>query len=153
MKKVGKVMVCLLLVGMFLLPISALNFTREVANDVTVAYPNNPPNKPTLSGPQKGECNIPHHYTACATDPDGDRIFYSFDWGDGCQVTVSCCFASGECCTACYCWEEPGTYQVRVCAIDEHRCYGEYSDSLLVIMPKNSFQNAISSSSSIVSPL
>ena len=137
MQRSGKVMVCLLLGGMFLLPISALHFTGETTNNITVAHLNNPPNKPTLEGPQQGEPNTLYDYTACATDPDGDKIFYSFDWDDGCQVTMACCFKSGECCTTPYCWAETGTYQVRVRAIDEHQGYGEYSDPLPVVMPKN----------------
>jgi len=137
MQKAGKFMMCLVLAGMFLLPISALHIACEPTNNNTATNLNNPPNKPTLEGPQEGVPNTPYYYTACATDPDGDRIFYTYDWGDGCQITCSCCFASGECCTACYCWSETGTYDIRVCAVDCHHCYGEWSEPLPVVMPIN----------------
>ena len=141
MQKTKKVMVCLVLVGVFLLPISAFHIPRETTNGTTVTLFNNPPSKPTLEGSQRGVPKTPYYYTACATDPDGDRIFYTYNWGDGTQTTMSCCFASGECCTACYCWCETGTYYVRVCAVDCHHCYGEWSDFLPVVMPINHSPN------------
>ena len=126
-----------------LMSTSAVQFLQDTDNEITVFLNNEPPDKPTLEGPRVGEPDTPYSYTACATDPDGDRIFYSFDWGDGCQVTMSCCFASGECCTACYCWAQRGIYHVRVCAVDEHLCYGEWSDTLPVSMPKNLFHDPV----------
>jgi hypothetical protein len=132
----GRLVFYLLVAVVLLMPLTTVKIAPSADTNVTAFLPNNPPNKPTLEGPQSGVPDSPYRYTACATDPDGDRIFYSFDWGDGCRVTMSCCFASGECCTTCYSWSEIGIYQVRACAVDEHQCYGEWSDPLPVTMPK-----------------
>ena len=143
MQKIGEAVFCMLVTSMFVLPISAIHFSEEIITENAVVPLNNPPDKPTLEGAHRGKPNVPYHYTACATDPDGDRIFYTFDWGDGCMSTMSCCFASGECCTTCYCWEKTGRYQVKVCAVDIHHCYGEWSDPLPVVMPKSSSPTAL----------
>ena len=141
MQKIVEVIFCMLVIGLSVLPISAIHFSEETTMENTVVPLNNPPDKPTLEGPQQGKYNVPYKYTACATDPDGDKIFYTFDWGDDCISTMTCCFASGECCTTCHCWEKAGRYQVKVCAVDVHHCYGEWSDYLSVAMPKSSSPN------------
>lgn len=67
---------------------------------------NDPPNKPSRpAGPTSGKVGVYYKYTSCATDPDGDRIHYLFDWGDGwsCETDL---YESGENCTACHCWDE-----------------------------------------------
>jgi len=133
-----KGILCVVVAIMVVIPISAIYFSTDVTQDFASLDPNNPPDKPILDGPERGEPHKLYCYTACTTDPDGNRIFYTFDWGDDCQYTVACCFASGECCAECHCWEKTGTYYVRVCAVDCHQCYGEWSDPLPVIMPKNS---------------
>jgi hypothetical protein len=137
MNKIGKLMGCMVAASIIMMNISAFHIAGETTSSNTIPQANNPPSKPTLEGPQMGMPNSPYSYTACATDPDGDRIFYTYDWGDGCQMTMSCCFASGESCTACYCWSETGIYNVRVCASDCYHCYGEWSDPLPVNMPYN----------------
>jgi len=105
-------------------------------NGAMPPLPNHPPEAPTLEGPRTGTVDTPCHFTACACDPDGDHVYYTFDWGDGCTCTVACCYASGEPCTVCHVWHSRGVYQVRACAADEHYCYGAWCDPLPLMMPK-----------------
>jgi len=51
---------------------------------VTIVPQNNPPNKPTRpSGPLNGRMNVEYTFTTSTTDPEGEQIYYLFDWGDG----------------------------------------------------------------------
>ncbi len=118
------------------LPLATAFQASPPADSQLALLPNNPPTVPTLDGPRSGAAGVPYHYTACASDPDGDALYYTFDWGDGCMCTVACCVASGEPCTACHQWDTWGVYRVRACAADTHHCYGDWSDPLPVAMPK-----------------
>ena len=94
---------------------------------------NNPPSKPTLQGPTEGEAGKSYTYTATSTDPDGDKIYYCFDWGDGnefCTDMVN----SGESVQASHTWQEKGTYVITVTATDEHGAKSEPA-TLQVKMP------------------
>ena len=96
---------------------------------------NNPPSKPTLQGPTEGEAGKSYTYTATSTDPDGDKIYYCFDWGDGnefCTDMVN----SGESVQASHTWQEKGTYVITVTATDEHGAKSEPA-TLQVKMPLN----------------
>ena len=97
---------------------------------------NNPPNKPSRPvGPTSGEIGIYYYYTSRATDPDGDKLHYLFDWGDG-SSCGTILFESGENCTLWHCWNDYGVYEIRVMAIDEYCACSEWSDPLSVAMPK-----------------
>ncbi|MBC7128140.1 MAG: PKD domain-containing protein [Thermoplasmatales archaeon] len=98
-----------------------------------LAIANNPPEKPTINGPSSGEAGKEYTFTAVANDPDGDKIFYCFDWGDGnefCTQYVN----SGQQVEAKHTWQEKGTYVVTVTATDEHGAKSEPA-TLQVSMP------------------
>ena len=43
-----------------------------------------PPEKPDIpDGPSTGGIDTEYTYTTKTTDPDGDKLYYLFDWGDG----------------------------------------------------------------------
>ncbi|MBC7128139.1 MAG: PKD domain-containing protein [Thermoplasmatales archaeon] len=98
-----------------------------------LAIANNPPEKPTINGPSSGEAGKEYTFTAVANDPDGDKIFYCFKWGDGnefCTPYVN----SGQQVEAKHTWQEKGTYVVTVTATDEHGAKSEPA-TLQVSMP------------------
>ncbi len=83
---------------------------------VTVSAPpqDHPPSIPTM--PSGLTCGFPHFrytYSSSSTDPDGDPIWYTFEWGDGTQ-TSNILAASGEPVQASHRWSAPGIYAVRV---------------------------------------
>ncbi len=96
--------------------------------NINVELPNEPPLKPLqFSGPETGYIEEVYAYSASTTDPDGDQIKYLFDWGDGEQLT-SLFVNSGEIQTADHSWKEPGTYSVKVKAIDSKEASSDWSD-------------------------
>jgi len=47
---------------------------------------NNPPDKPTITGPTAGDPFTSYEFIANTTDPDGDQLFYWWDHGMPCVV-------------------------------------------------------------------
>jgi hypothetical protein len=95
-----------------------------------------PPQTPTdLSGPTNGKINQDHTYTASTTDPEGDKIYYLFDWGDDSFSGWVGPYNSGEIAQAKHTWNEEGSYEIRVKAKDERGSQSPWSDPLPVTMP------------------
>ena len=94
---------------------------------------NNPPTKPVINGPTEGEAGTTYTYTVVSTDPDGDKIRYCFDWGDG-ETFCSDYMNSGQTFEAYHSWAEKGTYVIKVYAEDENKAKSETA-TLQVKMP------------------
>ncbi|MFO7677702.1 MAG: C25 family cysteine peptidase [Thermoplasmatota archaeon] len=88
-----------------------------------------------LSGPTNGKINQEHTYSASTTDPEGDKIYYLFDWGDGEFSGWVGPYNSGQTAQANHIWTEEGNYEIRVKAKDERGSQSEWSDPLPVTMP------------------
>jgi hypothetical protein len=69
-------------------------------------------------------------------DPDGDLIFYFFNWGDGSDSGWLGPFDSGEECMTSHTWDEEGQYAVRVKTKDINGYQSDWSESMIVSMPK-----------------
>jgi fimbrial isopeptide formation D2 family protein/uncharacterized repeat protein (TIGR01451 family) len=100
---------------------------------------NNPPNKPDKpSGPTQGRAGTSYSYTTSTTDPDGDQVYYKWDWGDGTFSEWIGPLDSGETVTASHIWATMGTYRVRVKAKDVYDQESDWAE-LEVTMPKTCF--------------
>jgi hypothetical protein len=96
----------------------------------------NPPNKPSKpSGPTSGGINTEYTYSTSADDPDGDEIYYVFDWGDDTE-DVAGPYSSGETGRASHKWSTRGNYNIKVKARDSSGFESEWSDPLSISMPK-----------------
>jgi len=95
------------------------------------------PEKPDApDGPTTCGVNIEHTFTASTTDPDGDNIYYLFEWGDDTFSGWIGPYNSGQTAEASHKWTKKGDYQIRVKAKDDHGVQGEWSDPLPISMPK-----------------
>ena len=93
---------------------------------------NNPPNMPTMpSGPGSGKFGRPYRYTTSATDPDGDTLKYTFDWGDG-VTSATRSVRSGISASSFHTWGKAGTYQIKVMATDSKGATSIWSSRLVV---------------------
>jgi hypothetical protein len=97
------------------------------------SFENQRPNKPTKpSGPNKGKPDTEYTFsTNVVTDPDGDLVYYKWDWGDG---NYSELLDTTE---ASYTWIYEDNFEIRVMAIDENGGESDWSDPLTFSTPKN----------------
>jgi hypothetical protein len=97
------------------------------------AFENQRPSNPsTPTGPSRGKPDKEYTFsTTAVTDPEGDMIYYQWDWGDG---NLSELLETTE---TTYTWSYEDNFGVRVIAIDEHGGQSEWSDPLVFSTPRN----------------
>jgi hypothetical protein len=96
-----------------------------------------PPSKPvTPSGPTTGKPGRIYIYFTYASDPEGDQIFYKWEWGDDTTSDWLGPYDSNERARASHIWKEEGEYKVRVKAKDVYGAESNWSDPLKVSMPR-----------------
>jgi len=89
-------------------------------------FTNDPPNTPAQpTGPQEGYICISYDYATSATDPDGNQLYYKFDWDDGVYSDWIGPYNSGEIASESHIWSEQDTYNIKAKAKD---VFGEESD-------------------------
>lgn len=95
------------------------------------------PHKPTKpDGPTNGEPGTTYTYTSSTIDPEGDNVFFWFDWGDNTNSGWIGPYLSGEPASAQHIWDRQGSFTVKVKAKDPMEHESKWSDPLSVIMPK-----------------
>jgi hypothetical protein len=94
--------------------------------------PSRTPDRP--DGPSSGNIRLELTYTSRSSDPDGDVMYFLFDWGDGTTSPWMKQQDLGEG-IATHTWLLRGTYAVKVKAKDIFDAESDWSDSLPIIMP------------------
>jgi len=98
------------------------------------AYTSKPPNTPSRpSGESEGYTGTSYSYCTSATDPDGDRVKYTFDWDDG-STSETGFVSSSETARKSHSWSSPGTYYVRAKATDSNGASSGWSSCKTVTM-------------------
>ncbi len=114
--------------------------TEETYTFTTESEINNPPNKPTISGPTTAPAGAECEYTFNAVDPNGDDVKYHIDWDDSNSETTDF-FSSGADVKVKHTWTNQDTYIIRVTAEDANGLIGP-EGSLTVTMPRNKAMRA-----------
>ncbi len=95
------------------------------------------PSKPFQpDGTNDGKYGNEYYYSTSSTDPNGDNLFYLFDWGDSLQESWEGPYESGITINVSHIWDKNGEYSIKVKAKDEFGHESEWSDPLIVSMPK-----------------
>jgi len=93
---------------------------------------NRAPNTPSIpSGTASGVSGTAYSYSTSATDPDGNQVKYTFDWGDG-TTSVTNLVNSGTAASMSHTWNAAGTYLVRAMATDSKNATSGWSNTLSV---------------------
>ncbi len=100
----------------------------------TIQHPPKTPDRP--SGPQFGGIGKTYSYITSTTDPDGDQVYYMWDWGDGTLPVWIGPYQSGVMCSANHTWTTKSLFQIKVKAKDTSGAESNWSQSLPIIMPK-----------------
>jgi len=105
---------------------------------------NDPPNIPDVpNGPSNGRIRRDQYYSTSSIDPDGDNLFYKWNWGDGNFSDWLGPYTSGEICEASYKWIDQGEYGISVKVKDEFGGESDWSEPLVVSMPRVKIFNHI----------
>jgi hypothetical protein len=112
---------------------------------VTVIPQNEAPNKPEKpSGPTSGKPGSMYLYRTSTVDPEGNQVYYLWDWGDGTQSDWLGPFVSGAQASAQKSWSEKGDYSIKVKAKDIYGAESDWSDPLPITMPTSKSQQLLS---------
>ncbi len=80
---------------------------------------NSPPEQPAApTGPEVGVIGIQYTFTGTTTDPEGEQVYYRFDWGDGSISDWLGPYNSGASASGIHIWHSAGEYEVKVQAKD-----------------------------------
>ena len=102
---------------------------------------NNPPDKPSKPvGRINGKNGILYSYKTSTTDPDGEQVYYLWDWGDDSFSQWLGPYDSGMLADASHSWAE-GSYNIRVKARDIYDLESDWSNPLTITLPKNKATN------------
>jgi hypothetical protein len=99
-----------------------------------ISYPPDKPETPT--GMTRGNVEEKYNFTTSSIEPDNEKIYYKWDWGDGRYSDWLGPYNSGEICEASYSWKDKGEYNVCVISQDIYGEQSEWSDPITVTMPK-----------------
>jgi len=102
---------------------------------VTTSDPPATPSVPT--GPTHGVLNMEYTFLTSTSDPNGDQIYYLFNWGDGTTSTWLGPYNSGTTVTASYAWSELGSYDIKVQAKDVNGALSDWSQPLTITIVLN----------------
>ncbi|MBN1861536.1 MAG: Zn-dependent exopeptidase M28 [Candidatus Thermoplasmatota archaeon] len=96
------------------------------------SYLSNAPAKPILDGPTTGVINVQYIFNATTTEPDGEDVYYYFDWGDGTNSGWLGPYSPGTQITEQKSWTTVATYTVQARAKDIHDVTSEWSDPIMM---------------------
>ena len=107
------------------------------ASTITVInVDNDPPLQPNRpEGKTFGRIGISYSYRSLTSDPNGDRIYYQFDWDDGTKSQWVGPYNSSQIVSMSHIWSNKGSFQVKVKAKDEAGAESIWSDPLPLTMP------------------
>jgi PKD repeat protein len=97
-----------------------------------IRTPNQPPLKPSLSGPKEGNRNTSYVFDMVTTDPENDDVRYVVLWGDGSQDNSSFS-SSGQSIQMSHKWSLLGFYIVRIYAVDPSNATSEENEFVMGI--------------------
>lgn len=95
----------------------------------------NVPAKPT--GRANGKINVEYDYKTSVIDPNADKIYLMWNWGDGTTSDWLGPYDSGSQITTAHTWNTEGDFEIMVKAKDIYEQESEWSDPLSVSMPKS----------------
>jgi hypothetical protein len=79
---------------------------------------NNPPITPIVGGPTSGKTGASILISAISADPDNDKVYYWFDWGDNSNTGWVGPYDSGVTVKESHIWDNEGVFHIKVKAMD-----------------------------------
>jgi len=102
---------------------------------------NQPPNSPTIDGPNEGVTGVEYEFTFVSADPENDNLYFYIDWNDGSVEEWIGPYNSGEVVTISHKWTEQKTYEIKAKTKDINNGESTWSEPFEIIIIKNSPPN------------
>lgn len=97
-----------------------------------------PPKTPTVpDGPDEWVRDVETTFSTSAIEPDGEQVYYKFDWGDGNISDWIGPYNSGETGEASHTWEFLGDYEIKAIAKDINGVQSEWSEPHILSIVEN----------------
>lgn len=97
-------------------------WTEDCGSDIDIyigsVFGNQPPEPPSITGPNGGKPNTVYDFTFNSLDPDGDDVRYHIEWGDG-DIEITALALQGTDVSVSHKWTEEGIYTITAYAEDE----------------------------------
>ena len=106
------------------------------SDPTTITVENQPPNKPSITGPVSGKKGIIIEYIFTATDPDNNEVYYYIEWGDEEKEEWFGPYPSGQEVKVNHIWSKKGNYIIKAKAKDTHDLESDW-EILEISMIKN----------------
>jgi len=118
---------------------------QTVVGDPTFHYSfeNSPPSTPDIDGPTHGKAGISYAYYSSSTDSDGDQVFYNWSWGYGKFSGWIGLYEPGENASVMHSWGRRGIYLIKVKAKDTNGVESDWSNPMIVSMPRTVSFNSL----------
>jgi len=104
---------------------------------------NQPPEKPTITGPNTGKVGIPLEFTFVSMDPEGHDVYYMVIWGDGHIEDYVGPYASGEEATFSHTYSSAGDFNIIAKAQDQYGAKGQQNNFQLTITKNKAVTNPV----------
>jgi hypothetical protein len=105
----------------------------RLVGDENIVIGNNPPIRPDKPfGPQICKINVKHSFNTKTFDPEGDPIYYLFDWGDGSDSGWIGPIESNQEFYANHSWSSLQEFEIKVKVKDENGAESNWSDSFKI---------------------
>lgn len=99
---------------------------------ITQGGANRPPQKPGVpQGPSQGKAGVNYTFSTSTTDPDGDSIYYQWNWGDEMSAWFGP-YPSGQVVNATHKWQTVGDYFIMVNAKDSQQLESGWSNPAMI---------------------
>jgi hypothetical protein len=97
-----------------------------------------PPETPSVpDGPDEWVQYVETTFSTMAIEPEGEQVYYKFDWGEGNFSDWVGPYESGETGEASHVWEELGDYEIKAMAKDINGVQSEWSDPAFLSIVEN----------------
>jgi hypothetical protein len=107
-----------------------LTATGPIWSFTTEREANEPPSAPDIYGPPSGQPEVELFWAFDADDPDGNKVKYNIEWGDGTTSETDYSHIAME---ASHIYDELGEYRINATAEDEKGLVGKVSSFQLKI--------------------
>ena len=114
------------------------DYPEGIGEIFSLWHASDPPETPSIpDGPDEWVRGVETIFSTSAIEPDGEQVYYKFDWGEGNFSDWVGPYESGETGEASHAWQELGDYEIKAMAKDINGVQSEWSDPAFLSIVEN----------------